>query len=171
MTFMDLIRITDKTHELPQQLQRWGWIPTEGNYKCPTCGNSLRLDSSQDSIDGWVWKCYRNITFRKQARYAGPNLDVESTIRGIVLKASGFLVGSSEAPDGFLWYQWSNEAQAPSSPSSSSGSNLGQPSYPPTGRHMMCCTKRDDQVRHGLARLDLACPAQTRSGLVRPGLG
>ncbi|KAK9711735.1 ISXO2-like transposase domain [Popillia japonica] len=29
--------------------------------------------------------------------------------------------------------------QAPSSPSSSSGSNLGQPSYPTVGRHMMCC--------------------------------
>ncbi|KAK9687491.1 ISXO2-like transposase domain [Popillia japonica] len=49
MSFMDLIRITDKIDELPQQLQRWGLIPTEGDYKCPTCGNSLRLERFQDS--------------------------------------------------------------------------------------------------------------------------
>ncbi|KAK9694844.1 ISXO2-like transposase domain [Popillia japonica] len=45
---MDLIRITDKIDELPQQLQRWGLIPTEGDYKCPTCGNSLKLERFQD---------------------------------------------------------------------------------------------------------------------------
>ncbi|KAK9739042.1 hypothetical protein QE152_g9290 [Popillia japonica] len=68
MSFMDLIRITDKIDELPQQLQRWGLIPIEGDYKCPTCGNSLKLERFQDSIDGSVWKCYQKISFRKQAR-------------------------------------------------------------------------------------------------------
>ncbi|KAK9721702.1 hypothetical protein QE152_g20755 [Popillia japonica] len=59
----DLLNI----NELPQHLQRWGLIPTE-DYKCPTCGNSLKLERAPESIDGWLWRCYHKISFRKQAR-------------------------------------------------------------------------------------------------------
>ncbi|KAK9744526.1 ISXO2-like transposase domain [Popillia japonica] len=67
MTFMEVMEISRNINELPQHLQRWGLIPTE-DYKCPTCGNSLKLERAPESIDGWLWRCYHKISFRKQAR-------------------------------------------------------------------------------------------------------
>ncbi|KAK9731904.1 hypothetical protein QE152_g13295 [Popillia japonica] len=69
---MDLIRITDKIDELPQQLQRWGLIPTEGDYKCPTCGNSLKLERFQDSRE----VCLEYFMYRP-TKLGGPGIVVE----------------------------------------------------------------------------------------------
>ncbi|KAK9753318.1 ISXO2-like transposase domain [Popillia japonica] len=67
-TFLEIVKISENIDELPQYLQRWGLIPTEGVYKCPTCGNSLKLQRAQDSIDGWSWRCCHKVSLRKQAR-------------------------------------------------------------------------------------------------------
>ncbi|KAK9680282.1 hypothetical protein QE152_g39241 [Popillia japonica] len=70
-TFMEIMEISASrnVNELPQHLQRWGLIPTEEDYKCPTGGNSLRLERAPESTDGWLWRCYHKIFFRKQARH------------------------------------------------------------------------------------------------------
>ncbi|KAK9680284.1 hypothetical protein QE152_g39238 [Popillia japonica] len=47
-TYMEVMEISRNIDELPQHLQRWGLIPTEESYKCPKCGNSLRLERAPE---------------------------------------------------------------------------------------------------------------------------
>ncbi|KAK9736370.1 ISXO2-like transposase domain [Popillia japonica] len=156
MSFMYLVRITDKIDELPQQLHRWDLIPTEGDYKCPTCGNSLRLEKFQD----------------RPTKLGGPGIGSRKYHKGHRIEGQ-WVFGGFKRSTGRVFMV----------PVEQRGTDTLLPIIKqwikPGTTIISDCWKAydvlhqegDDQIRQCLARLDTACPDQTRSSLVRPGWG
>ncbi|XP_071051422.1 uncharacterized protein [Onthophagus taurus] len=53
---------------LVNRLREWGFIPKEGEYKCPECETPLVLQHRSNGPDGYVWACNGRVSIRKQKK-------------------------------------------------------------------------------------------------------
>nr|XP_022905831.1 uncharacterized protein LOC111417704 [Onthophagus taurus] len=53
---------------LVNRLREWGFIPKEGEYKCPLCETPLVLQHRSNGPDGYAWACNGRVSIRKQKK-------------------------------------------------------------------------------------------------------